>query len=1383
MQSRSASDLLLHLYCVLLVVGSAVYLRTIVSGDKSGRPSYIPAWFTSDLSSGFTVSADLDECTFRAGTGKDGDDSCSADSARVHFKARMTPGSKQLGSKGIFLVVQTSKDFVRWTQANRPISLPDSLFSRQPDGSLLATTEACLDLPGFTYAVVCASDGPPSKGHNCPEPPCYGTTGPPFGDCIALTSACGATCRTNALEPWNLAGRCNADGHVPLEVIRAFQRSGSIEGTYVLFMVAYTFGLLYFLLMYLPGTGQIQARIPQWSVLLDAYRKGAIKERTGIERAREEKRMLQEITQRNRGAKVGVAPESSGRSSSGAKDGGDELKGSDLVEEAIEEGAENEYDEDSLSVGSHEQVRLLTRAEREAAIHERALEAEQQVEAAALPSSSVGATAIAFSITAGEGVNILIRNLLGKIVANLALAKEWSGVQAVSVVDGIADEGHRIGCYYLVRAMSVVFYECFFPSVALQLGERWLSAMNAHASARDVTTFDKADVFCMLSEDDQARAEIRYLRFIASLFKTLNTFTRPVDLLFDRALSLPFLSKPGYTAASRVIRARLGVAEGTGFDPSPDAVARLLGEESDAAITEVAEAIGVHDHHAASVLLRKILVDLKKGIHAPCSLTELITAPRRRRDSSSKKPEPLMRRRSLTGAPPDANARPALKRLTSSRIAEELISSDPGRVGGARSGEQLTFFSPTFVNEFALTFLGHRPDGDLAPAAPRKHTSAGPSDCCAYLAALTSLTPNDPLGCDAFQEYIAKSLTLEESAYLLRATNKRWLAYDHVETVAVSGDQILSIYAARGRPDKWQSWTKTHHRRTLQQGTWACMVPEDETDEAWWISRRQIALLHRVTDGLAFGHYYADSMDEVGGNVDEFTHHPIASLRLLNVHLGKAGGLNFGLEAIMRTDGVAKPSPSRPYFFGIIDARHTIDERFWLNVLPEYYEVDDVREAVFLNPEVVLCQLPHSYIGVESNVADDVLGLQNSFFFSGMAIFRDRCYGMTSAGTGGIWTIRSPRDVADYFYGRTMIEDTTSSHKYFFKGFCSKYLQPLRGAPALMRAVPKVSANYLEALERWDTGAVQALLSQGLPSLWFYRTLVILVGIGAAIIAPAFTAGTPIAYIVADPFSAANRTHSVLLLYSASVFGLFAFGLPLLSVLAPRTLNWMLRYLIIFFNLTYPLTSIPSVLWLAFPPWIIATAAFPFKWNAVPAVTGSLILKTIELLAVGRMQEGSAELSEESLTRTQQMQLVTVPIKLRAIIKGFKTGWKDLTVKVDNSWWESFGTVGVVRWVRIWLLLIAVTMAVTIVVGIGRLVVVAATAELADFIRVVLPIVYGSALALINLLTVIKPLRYVLRNQSSGVSLRWCEVALQGLLLFGTILLVVNVGFALNVAV
>eukprot|EP00966_Prymnesium_polylepis_P224487 5192170-Prymnesium_polylepis.1 len=119
----------------------------------------------------------------------------------------------------------------------------------------------------------------------------------------------------------------------------------------------------------------------------------------------------------------------------------------------------------------------------------------------------------------------------------------------------------------------------------------------------------------------------------------------------------------------------------------------------------------------------------------------------------------------------------------------------------------------------------------------------------------------------------------------------------------------------------------------------------------------------------------------------------------------------------------------------------------------------------------------------------DKLDMRNDFLFTGMALIRDRCYGMTSCGTGGIWALTDAHDIDNFFFGRTMIEDTSTSTKCFLMGRRSVYIPPTRGTnKQLMRAVPKVSANYLDALERWDTGAVQCFIAQALPLKWFWCT-------------------------------------------------------------------------------------------------------------------------------------------------------------------------------------------------------------------------------------------------------------------------------------------------------
>ena len=58
---------------------------------------------------------------------------------------------------------------------------------------------------------------------------------------------------------------------------------------------------------------------------------------------------------------------------------------------------------------------------------------------------------VSFSISASEGRNIILRNLIGKVAANLTLRMQtWRPNEELDktnlqIIDGFADEGHRIG--------------------------------------------------------------------------------------------------------------------------------------------------------------------------------------------------------------------------------------------------------------------------------------------------------------------------------------------------------------------------------------------------------------------------------------------------------------------------------------------------------------------------------------------------------------------------------------------------------------------------------------------------------------------------------------------------------------------------------------------------------------------------------------------------------------------------------------------------------------------------------------------------------------------------------------------------------------------------
>jgi len=64
-------------------------------------------------------------------------------------------------------------------------------------------TIACLGAPGFVYVVGCVNSGKPQGGGAaystmCKNPPCKGNSGPPFSDCRAISTTCGATCGSAA---------------------------------------------------------------------------------------------------------------------------------------------------------------------------------------------------------------------------------------------------------------------------------------------------------------------------------------------------------------------------------------------------------------------------------------------------------------------------------------------------------------------------------------------------------------------------------------------------------------------------------------------------------------------------------------------------------------------------------------------------------------------------------------------------------------------------------------------------------------------------------------------------------------------------------------------------------------------------------------------------------------------------------------------------------------------------------------------------------------------------------------------------------------------------------------------------------------------------------
>jgi hypothetical protein len=267
-----------------------------------------------------------------------------------------------------------------------------------------------------------------------------------------------------------------------------------------------------------------------------------------------------------------------------------------------------------------------------------------------------------------------------------------------------------------------------------------------------------------------------------------------------------------------------------------------------------------------------------------------------------------------------------------------------------------------------------------------------------------------------------------------------------------------------------------------------------------------------------------------------------------------------------------------------------------------------------------------------------------------------------------------------------------------------------------------------------------------------------------AILAPAFTHGELMSnawkHTEKQVYDEYYLPDIIKLSFSAAVILSIFVSALILSYASPSILNYYLRYLILIFNTVYPINSLSSIFWLSLPPWLCFTAEFPFQLNVVVATVGSLILKYIEFSVVAKMKKDSevngSELSEMSIFRSQQMDKVTVPIKLRAISKGISTGWLDVKHKHDNSWWESFGAAQAAQWVQMWLLALAFIMVAALIAGPVHLIAACFTPEGPDHMYI--PVFFGMTIACINLWVIWEPLFYILKGNRPRATLRYVEV-------------------------
>ena len=316
LKSDRRFDFALFVYVMLYLVGSAVWLRLIPTGNTFGGgiiyPLWMdnePKWYTKNYAStdtrkpkasGFEMTVS-NSCNFTGeGDQRKGVPFCGPDNPQIIVNA--TVSQFEHVQQGLVVTVHSSTNFREWRQANtivlpRDLVVPDSerpedhvksarlksLNLTAPDplnGNKAGTvTKACFGPPGFYYVVGCLLPYPGQcKGESClscKEPPCKKHFGPPFSTCLAVSTQCISTCNTGAVET-RYESICDAQGRFHIGTLTAFSDLNRRLSTWFIFFIAsYAFGVMYFFIQYVPGLGSSHADAPDYDGVALAARQQA----------------------------------------------------------------------------------------------------------------------------------------------------------------------------------------------------------------------------------------------------------------------------------------------------------------------------------------------------------------------------------------------------------------------------------------------------------------------------------------------------------------------------------------------------------------------------------------------------------------------------------------------------------------------------------------------------------------------------------------------------------------------------------------------------------------------------------------------------------------------------------------------------------------------------------------------------------------------------------------------------------------------------------------------------------------------------------------------------------------------------------------------------
>lgn len=200
---------------------------------------------------------------------------------------------------------------------------------------------------------------------------------------------------------------------------------------------------------------------------------------------------------------------------------------------------------------------------------------------------------------------------------------------------------------------------------------------------------------------------------------------------------------------------------------------------------------------------------------------------------------------------------------------------------------------------------------------------------------------------------------------------------------------------------------------------------------------------------------------------------PLQEVTLVEQNRGKAGALNVYKDFLrcksnqwIAEQGIVAPVQ---VFMGIIDARHMLAEPeiFWNDALPFFARNKESGESAkdygenTIGQQCIMVQYPQFFTNV---TRDDFLDNKNSAYYTIWQTLRDCSKCITSSGTNAIWEITNPT----FCYATTSrIEDTGTSQKYIPR-FIAVHL------PCFVAyGIAKQTEDYIEAVYRWSTGAVE----------------------------------------------------------------------------------------------------------------------------------------------------------------------------------------------------------------------------------------------------------------------------------------------------------------------